>query len=107
MDLDVYFRFLLALAFVLGLIMALAWAARRFGFGGGFTALRNRSTRLSVSETLMLDGKRRLVLVRRDDREHLLILGPAGETVVETGLPALAPVAVGPAGAADEEGRPS
>ena len=86
MDLDVYFRFLLALAFVLGLIMALAWAARRFGFGGSFTSPRNRTTRLSMSEALMLDGKRRLVLVRRDDREHLLILGPAGEIVVETGI---------------------
>jgi flagellar protein FliO/FliZ len=106
MDLEVYFRFLLALAFVLGLIMALAWAARRFGFGGSFTSLRNRSTRLSVSETLMLDGKRRLVLVRRDDREHLLILGPAGETVVESGIPALASApAIG--GVGESGGQPS
>jgi flagellar protein FliO/FliZ len=105
MDLDVYLRFLLALAFVLGLIMALAWAARRFGFGGSFTSVRNRTTRLSVSEALMLDGKRRLVLVRRDDREHLLILGPAGETVVETGIPALGPIAAG--AVADKSGRPS
>jgi hypothetical protein len=26
------------------------------------------------------------VLVRRDDREHLLVLGPDGETVVESGI---------------------
>lgn len=104
MDLGVYFRFLLALAFVLGLIMALAWAARRFGFGGSFAALRNRAAgRLSVSEALMLDSKRRLVLVRRDNREHLLILGPTGETVVETGIPALAP-APAPLGNSGETG---
>jgi flagellar protein FliO/FliZ len=107
MDLEVYLRFLLALAFVLGLIMALAWAARRFGFSGSFTSLRNRSTRLSVSESLMLDGKRRLVLVRRDDREHLLILGPAGETVVETGVPALAPMTARSIDNGERGGQPS
>ena len=35
-----------------------------------------------------IDNRRRLVLVRRDDREHLLLLGPQGETVVETNIPA-------------------
>ena len=86
MEFDVYIRFLLALVFVLGLIVALAWAARRFGFGGNLVAMKGRSTRLAVVESVMLDAKRRLVLVRRDDREHLLILGPAGETVVESGI---------------------
>ena len=88
MEFDVYLRFLLALAFVLGLIAALAWAARRFGFGGGFGPLKSRSARLTVVEALMLDAKRRLVLIRRDDREHLLILGPTGETVIEIGIAA-------------------
>jgi hypothetical protein len=32
-------------------------------------------------------GRRRLVLLRRDDVEHLVILSPTGETVVETGIP--------------------
>lgn len=90
MEFDVYLRFLLALAFVLGLIAALAWAARRFGFGSNFVALKGRNTRLAVVESLMLDAKRRLVLIRRDDREHLLILGPTSETVVEPGIPAAA-----------------
>jgi flagellar protein FliO/FliZ len=86
MEFDVYLRFLLALVFVLGLIAALAWAARRFGFGSNLVAMKGRNSRLAVIESLMLDAKRRLVLIRRDDREHLLIIGPASETVVESGI---------------------
>ncbi len=93
MDLEVYFRFLLALVFVLGLIAALAWAARRFGFGGNFAAMKGRSGRLAVTESLMLDAKRRLVLVRRDDREHLVLIGPAGETLIESGIAGTLPSA--------------
>ena len=93
MDLDVYFRFLLALVFVLGLIAALAWAARRFGFGGNLVAMKGRNSRLAVVESLMIDAKRRLVLIRRDDREHLLIIGPTSETVVEYGIAGALPSA--------------
>jgi flagellar protein FliO/FliZ len=91
MEFDVYMRFLLALVFVLGLIAALTWAARRFGFGSSLNPMKARSTRLAVVEALMLDAKRRLVLIRRDDREHLLILGPTGEVVVEAGIAGPAP----------------
>ncbi len=34
-----------------------------------------------------LDAKRRLVLIRRDNKEHLLLLGPDGDTVIETDIP--------------------
>ena len=86
MEYDLYLRFLLTLAFVLGLIAALTWAARRFGLAGTLTARKSRNTRLAVVEAVMIDAKRRLVLIRRDDREHLLLLGPAGEIVVESGI---------------------
>jgi hypothetical protein len=43
--------------------------------------------RLKIVEFMPIDHRRRLVLVRRDDREHLLLLGPQGETVVETNIP--------------------
>lgn len=88
MEFDTYLRFVLALVAVLGLIAGLTWAARRFGLGNGLGPLKGRPTRLTVVEALTLDAKRRLVLVRRDDREHLLVLGPTGETVVEAGIPA-------------------
>lgn len=78
-------RFLVALAFVLALIAAATWFARRY-LASGFIGNLGGRRRLSVVEYAMLDGKSRLVLVRRDDTEHLLVLGPSGATVVETGI---------------------
>ncbi len=91
MEYSDYFRFVAALILVLGLIGGLGVILRRYGgvIGGGALASRhaNRSRRrLSVEEVLPLDGRRRLILVRRDDREHLLLLGPDGDRVVEDGI---------------------
>lgn len=84
-----YLRFLLALVFVLGLILMLAALARRAGWGFPATAIRRAADRrLGVVEVTPLDGRRRLILVRRDDVEHLLLVGPSTETVVETGIAA-------------------
>lgn len=94
-----YLRFVLALAFVLALIGLLAAVARRFGFGFPVTALKNvGQRRLKVVEVTPVDARRRLVLVRRDDIEHLILLGQAGELVIETGIAARddAPVAPPP-----------
>ena len=94
MELDGYVRFLLALVFVLGLIGLLTWFARRLGLGGRITPTKGRQQRIGVTAAIALDGRRRLVLLRRDDVEHLVILGPNTETVVETGIPAPAPDSV-------------
>ncbi len=87
MDLDAYLRFVFALAFVIALIGLLAFAMKRYGLGGRMMRKVGGRRRLSVVEMTPLDGKRRLVLVRRDDREHLLVVGATGETVVERGIP--------------------
>ena len=87
MEFEDYFRFLLALVFVIGLIWLLAATARRMGFGFPVTSLKGRQARrLSVVEVAPVDGRRRLVLVRRDDTEHLILLGPASELVIESGI---------------------
>ena len=89
MDLYGYAKFVLALIFVLGLIGLLATLARRLGFGlPQAQPRRGQDRRLALIEVLALDAKRRLVLVRRDNVEHLVILGHEGETVVETGIAA-------------------
>lgn len=83
MDLDQYIKFVMALLFVVVLIVAVAWLMRRIGLGGVATgAMRHR--RLGVVEVMPLDAKRRLVLVRRDDREHLILLSATGDVVVES-----------------------
>lgn len=89
MEFGGYFRFLLALVFVLGLIGLLAIVARRFGFGFPASAIKHaKARRLSVVEATSLDGRRRLVLVRRDDTEHLILLGPTSELLIESGIKA-------------------
>ncbi|MCA8907125.1 MAG: flagellar biosynthetic protein FliO [Rhodospirillaceae bacterium] len=87
MDSPDYWRFVAALVFVLGLILAVAWVVRRAGLAGvRRPAASGRGRRLAIVDTQVLDARRRLVLVRRDGVEHLLLLGAQGETVVESAI---------------------
>ncbi len=88
MEIDVYFKFVLALVFVLGLIGGLAWAARRFGLGGRLTPNAGQARRLAVVEVMPLDARRRLVLLRRDATEHLVLLGAGPDLLLESGIAA-------------------
>ena len=84
-------RGIAALALTLGLIGLFAVLARRYGPNALFrTAKPKADRRLAVVETLMLDPARRLVLVRFDDQERLLLLGEGrvlaqGASPVEAG----------------------
>jgi flagellar protein FliO/FliZ len=84
---DNYPWYFAALLLVLGLIFALAWVARRLGVMGrlGMGTAGGRR-RLAIVEVLPLDGKRRLVLLRRDGAEHLVLLGLTGDVVVERAI---------------------
>ena len=88
MELAGYLRFALALVLVLGLIGVAAWAARRLGLAGHLPNPRGRTRRLGMVEVAPLDPKHRLVLVRRDGVEHLLLLGSDDGVVIERGIPA-------------------
>jgi flagellar protein FliO/FliZ len=96
MELDALIRMAAALGAVLGLVLLAAWAMRRFGLGGLAVPGPGQVKRLSIVEARPLDARRQLVLVRRDNVEHLLILSPSGETVVETGIPVPAPAEAAP-----------
>ncbi len=85
MDLTQYLRFVLAFVFVLALIGLLSWVIRRFKSGGKFLS-GGGTRRLGVIESAAIDGKHRLVLVRRDDTEHLLLLGANSDLVVESDI---------------------
>ena len=85
MDIKEYLTAVLALIFVLGLILMATHFAKRAGFGAAIPGRRGRK-RLSVTESVMIDGKRRLLLVRRDATEHLLLIGGTTDLVIETGL---------------------
>ncbi len=84
MDWTQYMQAVLALIFVLGLMGVAIFALRRLGFGSPTPTLGHRNKRVRVIEVTAVDARRRLVLVRHDDREHLILLGQNGETIVES-----------------------
>jgi flagellar protein FliO/FliZ len=80
-------RFFLAFLIVLGLIGVTAWAVRRLGSSGlGSTGVRGRQPRLGVIEHASVDARRRLILVRRDNVEHLLMIGGPSDVIVESNI---------------------
>jgi hypothetical protein len=79
--------FIISFVAVLALIGAAAWLVRRFaGNRLGANANRGRMPRLAVIDAAAVDGRRRLVLVRRDNIEHLLMIGGPTDIVVETNI---------------------
>ena len=88
MDVTAYAQFLLAFIFVLGLIGLCAVALRKFG--GSISGIRpgiGTRKRLNLVEVMPIDARRRLILVRRDDREHLVLLSAHGDRVIESDIP--------------------
>src|ERR1700742_1440359 len=79
-------RYFAALLMVLALVGFAGLAVRRFGMPGFVKPQGQR--RLAVVETLMIGPRQRLYLLRRDGVEHLVIAGPEGMSVVETGIEA-------------------
>lgn len=80
-------RFFIAFLVVLALIGLTAWLVRRFGANRlGGAAARGRQPRLAVIDAATVDGRRRLVLIRRDNIEHLLMIGGPTDLVVEPNI---------------------
>lgn len=83
MDTILLFKFSAAFILVMALMFLLLQFVKRMGLGGSMAGLSG-AQRLKVVEFLPLGHQHRLVLIRRDDKEHLLLLGSTGGTVVET-----------------------
>jgi flagellar protein FliO/FliZ len=77
-----------ALLFVVALGALLIWAFKTYVLGGSRSSgfMRARERRLGVVETASVDGRRKLLLVRRDDVEHLIMTGGPVDVLVETGI---------------------
>jgi flagellar biogenesis protein FliO len=76
----------MALGIVLVLIVLGLWLLKLV-FRASNTVGRGRNRRLSVVDTLMLDPKRQLLIVRRDDVEHLILTGGTQDLLIESGIP--------------------
>ena len=91
-------KILLFLVVVLGLLAVAFWLLRRFGGGRlGSAAARGRQPRLALIDQAAIDNRRRLVLIRRDNVEHLLIIGGPTDVVVEQNIVRAAAAALAPA----------
>jgi flagellar protein FliO/FliZ len=91
-----------ALAFAgLLLLLALFYYGARALSGATSRGTKWRpGQRIGVVDSMPVDGTRRLVLVRRDDTEHLLLLGTHGDLVIENNIPLARPEdGTGPGGA--------
>ena len=79
--------FIVVFVAVLALIALAAWLVRQFaGNRLGANTNRGRMPRLAVIDAAAVDGRRRLVLVRRDNIEHLLMIGGPTDIVVEQNI---------------------
>lgn len=74
-----------SLGLIFVLVLAL-WFVRRLAGGTFIAGGIHRHRRLAILDAAAVDTKRRLVLVRRDDREHLLLIGGATDIVVERNI---------------------
>ena len=93
MDLLSILKAIAALAFVLGLLLGGAYLLRKYGSRIGLKA-GVASNDLKVVEWRSLDLRRKLVVVRWGEREHLLSLAPTGDVLVASrdAPPAFAPI---------------
>ncbi|MDQ0453834.1 flagellar biosynthetic protein FliO [Rhizobium paknamense] len=82
-------RFLIA---ALGVFLALAvlvvvlWILKNRAPSPFVRGGRNRQPRLQVLDAAAVDARRRLVLVRRDNIEHLILIGGPSDIVIESGI---------------------
>jgi hypothetical protein len=83
-------------------VLLLIKIVRNLTFGTFVSGGRNRKARLAVMDAAAVDSHRRLVLVRRDEVEHLLLIGGPTDVVVEQNI-RLATAQRRPAG--EEAGR--
>lgn len=85
-DFASYLRFVAALVFVLGLILVAAHVAKKVMAGRTYAGTRGQGRRLGVAEVLTLDARHRVFLIRRDNKEHLVMTGPSGDLLIEAGI---------------------
>ncbi|KAB2678228.1 hypothetical protein F9K85_04570 [Brucella tritici] len=78
--------FILIFAIILGGIFVVLSIIRRFSGGTFVSNGRTRQPRLSVMDAAAVDSRRKLVLIRRDDVEHLLLIGGPTDVVVEQNI---------------------
>jgi hypothetical protein len=76
--------------FAVAVVALIVWTFKAFvlggGSGSGSSFLKGREKRLGLMDRATIDGRRTLLLIRRDDVEHLIMIGGPVDMVIETGI---------------------
>jgi len=76
----------LALAIVLLLIILMLYLGKQIMGSRLIGGSKGRAKRLQVMDATPIDGRRRVLLVRRDDVEHLVMIGGPNDLVIEPSI---------------------
>ena len=76
---------ILALAVVLLLFSLFIFVLKRL-MGANAPQSRNRQPRIAIMDSATVDARRRLLLIRRDNIEHLILVGGPSDVVVEQNI---------------------
>lgn len=85
---------IISLAVVLALFGLFIFIIKRL-MGGRITQSRGRQPRIGLMDSAAIDNRRRLLLVRRDNIEHLILVGGPTDVVVEQNIIRNTPLAAG------------
>jgi len=80
-------KMVVAFIVVFGLLALALWVLRRFGGERlSNSGTRGRQPRLAVVDSAGVDGRRRLLLIRRDNVEHLVMIGGPTDVLIEPNI---------------------
>lgn len=79
-------RMLGGLGIVLGMLAGALWLVRRYDLKLPGRLSGGAGRRVELVEKLAIDSRRSVALIRRDGREHLILLAPEGPLVLESAI---------------------
>jgi hypothetical protein len=80
-------RYVVAFVAIIALMAGAFYLLRRFGAGAlASGSVRGRQPRLAVIESAAVDQRRSLLLIRRDNVEHLIMIGGPSDVVIEPNI---------------------
>ncbi len=87
MDTVNLFQFLVAFIFVIGLIYLFGHGLKRYSGLQQKLLKQGADSRLGILEIRHVDPKHKLILIRRDDKAHLIMISATGVSVIENDIP--------------------
>lgn len=73
-----------ALFFVIGLLFGIAYLAKRFNLQKKLQGLAKEGRRIQLIESFYLDARNRILLVRCDQKEYVVLIGAAQPLLLDT-----------------------